>query len=67
MQDMSAKTYNFTKATELRNICKRTNELLDLTIMDTICYGKLPGDRHVVKIEFHDDAVRNEYNSIKSL
>lgn len=54
-----------TFATELRNICTRTNELLDLTIMDTICYGKLPGDRHIVKIEFHDDAVRNEYNSIK--
>lgn len=50
---------------ELKNIGKHASTLLDLTILDNVCYGKLLGDRHVVKLEFHDEAVRNEYNSIK--
>ena len=50
---------------ELRNIGKHTNELLDLTILDNVCYGKLSGGHHIVKLEFHDADVRNEYNSIK--
>ena len=54
-----------TFADELKNIGKRASNLLDFTILDNVCYGKLPGDRHIVKIEFHDDAVRNEYNSIR--
>jgi hypothetical protein len=54
-----------TFAQEFKKITKHTSALLDVTIIDTVCYGKLSGDRHIVKIEFYDQYVRNEFDSLK--
>ena len=54
-----------TFAGELRKIIEHSNELFDTTFFGDICYGKLVGDRHVVRLRFEDDKVRNEYNSIE--
>ena len=53
-----------TFAQEFKKITKHSAELLDVTIIDTTCYGKLAGDRHIVKIEFYDQFVRNEFDSL---
>lgn len=54
-----------TFAGELKKIIEHSNELFDTTFFGDICYGKLVGDRHVVRLRFEDDKVRNEYNSIE--
>lgn len=54
-----------TFAKEFKNITKHSAEFLDVTVIDIVCYGKLAGDRHIVKIEFYDQYVRNEFDSLK--
>lgn len=53
-----------TFAQEFKKITKHSSELLDVTIIGNLCYGKLAGDRHIVKIEFYDQYVRTEFDSI---
>lgn len=53
-----------TFAQEFKKITKHSSELLDESIIGTTCYGKLAGDRHIVKIEFYDQYVRNEFDSL---
>ena len=54
-----------TFAEELRNIVKHTEELLDATIIGDVCFGKILGDRHVVRMEFITTGVSNEYDTLK--
>ena len=53
-----------TFAQEFKKITKHSSELLDVTVIDTTCYGKLAGDNYIVKIEFYDQYVRNEFDSL---
>ena len=54
-----------TFAQEFKKITKHSAEFLDETIIDTVCYGRIAGGRHIVKIEFYDQFVRNEFDSLK--
>lgn len=54
-----------TFAQELTNITKHTEELLDATIIGDVCFGKILGDKHIVRMEFVTTGVSNEYDTLK--